>query len=223
MEREIDYTALYALQDDVLKVIFNLENNFYITGGTALHRFYYNARYSDDIDLFVNNSFTFHEEVQEIFEAIANNGFDIERSVSTRDFYRIMVDNILRLDFVNDRVYRHGKSTIINSIRVDNKINILTNKITAIINRDEEKDIFDLFCFAYNENFNWEEVLHIANKKHPVEKDILVYRLKTFPLNWLKRIKTIKSVSITPEKIAILCDDIINNTQNSLVGSSFNQ
>jgi len=28
---------------------------FYLTGGTALSRGYFNHRYSDDLDLFVNN------------------------------------------------------------------------------------------------------------------------------------------------------------------------
>ncbi len=52
MGKEIDYKELYILQDMVLKIIFNLSNNFYLTGGIALHRFHYNARYSDDLDFF---------------------------------------------------------------------------------------------------------------------------------------------------------------------------
>ena len=47
---------------------------------------------------------------------------------------------------------------------IDNKPNILTNKIVAIMNRDEERDIFDL-CAFYNEEFNWGAILSIANKK----------------------------------------------------------
>ena len=55
MENTIDYKQLYALQDKMLAFVFSLENSFYLTGGTALHRFYYNARYSDDLN-FITSS-----------------------------------------------------------------------------------------------------------------------------------------------------------------------
>ena len=50
---------LYPLQDKVLKRIDQSDTPFYLTGGTALTRFYLNHRYSDDLDLFQNDSVTF--------------------------------------------------------------------------------------------------------------------------------------------------------------------
>ena len=52
----IDYKELYKLQDRVLKVVFEVENEFYLTGGTCLSRFYVEKRYSDDLDFFTNQS-----------------------------------------------------------------------------------------------------------------------------------------------------------------------
>ena len=52
----IDYEKLYQLQDEVLEVVFGVENEFYLTGGTCLSRFYKEKRYSDDLDFFTNNS-----------------------------------------------------------------------------------------------------------------------------------------------------------------------
>ena len=52
MEEKIAYKKLYDLQDRVLGIVFSREHDFYLTGGTALHRFYYNLRYSDDLDFF---------------------------------------------------------------------------------------------------------------------------------------------------------------------------
>ncbi|MCA0389565.1 MAG: hypothetical protein LCH52_13835 [Bacteroidetes bacterium] len=40
---------LYPLQDGVLKIVRDLRIPFYLTGGTALSRFLFNHRYSDDI------------------------------------------------------------------------------------------------------------------------------------------------------------------------------
>jgi len=219
--KEINYKALYELQDKILVLMSSLKNDFYLTGGTALHRFYYDARFSDDLDFFVTNGVSFNEDVDEVIEELKKENYDIIEDVKSRDFCRVTVNNKLQLDFVNDRVYRYKKSIIINKIKIDNKMNILTNKISTIINRDEEKDVFDLFCLAYHEDFNWADVFSIANKKAVVEKDIFIYRLKSFPLEWLKRVKTIKNLPITKENIDTLCDDILNNKDNSLYNLTF--
>ena len=43
---------LYPLQDKVLEIASIYEKNIYLTGGTALSRFYYEHRFSDDLDFF---------------------------------------------------------------------------------------------------------------------------------------------------------------------------
>lgn len=213
MEKIIDYQKLYSLQDEVLRLISQLDNTFYLTGGTALHRFYFDARYSDGLDFFTSNNLNFNEDVQEIVQELKRKKYNIVESVKSRDFYRVSIQDFLQLDFVNDRVFRYKKTKLINNFRIDNKINILTNKISAIVSRDEEKDLFDLFCLLYSEQFNWKDILKIANQKAVVEKDIFIYRLQAFPLDWIKKIKNVK---ITEEEIKILCDDILNDSNNSL-------
>ena len=215
MEEEIGYIKLYKLQDEVLEIVFGLENSFYLTGGTALHRFYYNNRYSDDLDFFVYNDNIFGESVYEVIDALTEQEYRIEHTVKAKDFHRLMVNDSLQLDFVNDRVHREGKSKSFNSIRVDNKINILANKVTAIIGRDEEKDFFDLFCLAQNESFSWKDILKIANKKSVFDKEVLIYRLESFPLSWLNNIKTIHAINITKEMVEKLTNDILLEENNS--------
>jgi predicted nucleotidyltransferase component of viral defense system len=196
--------------------VSKLDNSFYLTGGTALHRFYYDCRYSDDLDLFSTNSDNFYEDVNEFYEEILKE-FKVLKSVSSRDFYRFIVNDSLQVDLVNDRVYRYKKSLIIDNIRVDNKINILTNKINAIVSRDEEKDFYDLFCLSFYEDFNWKDILEIANKKAPLQKDILLYRLKTFPFKWLDKIKYNKhKIDITKNHLKILYNDVLKDSNNSL-------
>lgn len=216
MEKNIDYIELYKLQDEVLEVVVALESNFYLTGGTALHRFYYDARYSDDLDFFVTNDEKMNESFDEIIQELNILGYKVVVDVKVRDFCRATVNKILQLDFVNDRVYRYKTSNIIRGIKVDNKINILTNKVNTIINRDEEKDVFDLFCLAYHEDFNWGDIFDIVNKKAVVEKDVFIYRLKQFPIIWLEKIKKIKKIDISLNDIEILCDDVLNEANNSL-------
>jgi len=45
---------LYKLQDGILNIVRKLNVPFYLTGGTALSRRYYNHRFSDDLDFFLN-------------------------------------------------------------------------------------------------------------------------------------------------------------------------
>ena len=57
------YKKVYLLQDKILQVVFEKtsEHNFYLTGGTALNRFYYPARYSEDLDFFTNENALFRK------------------------------------------------------------------------------------------------------------------------------------------------------------------
>jgi predicted nucleotidyltransferase component of viral defense system len=59
MPDKIFYTKLYAFQDELLKIVRAQNLDFYLTGGTALSRVYLNHRYSDDLDLFVNQKLLF--------------------------------------------------------------------------------------------------------------------------------------------------------------------
>jgi len=218
VEEKIEYSSLYKLQDKLLDIIFSLEHEFYLTGGTALHRFYYNLRYSDDLDFFSNNDVIFGENISEILNTCEKQGIEYKRVVQAKDFQRVMMNDFLQLDFVNDRVHREGKSNVINGMRIDNKLNILTNKIVAILNRDEEKDVFDLFAISYNEEFNWGEMLEIANKKALVERSFLIERLQKFPLEWLSNIKKIKNINISNDHLVQMCRDISDDSDNSLYG-----
>lgn len=220
MEETIDYRRLYALQDRILGIVFGLDNDFYLTGGTALHRFYYNLRYSVDLDFFSSYDQLFSESILQIVNACDDNGIEYERVVQARDFQRVMIEKELRLDFVNDRVYREGKSAIIRGMRIDNTLNILTNKIVAITTRDEEKDVFDLFAIAYHEAYNWGEVLKIAKRKARIERSLFIERLRAFPLEWLSNIRILQRIPIGDEEISLICGDIINEADNSLYGKA---
>lgn len=95
MEKKVDYQKLYALQDEVLAIVFGLENSFYLTGGTD----------------------------------------------------------------------------------------------------------------------NWQDILKISHKKSIFEKEILIYRIESFPLLWLKNIKIINSIEITKEMVQQLNND--NSLKNT--------
>ena len=185
----INYKELYKLQDKVLDVVFSIENEFYLTGGTCLSRFYYEKRYSDDLDFFTHNSGRFSFAVKNIKAKLAQT-HQIAIEVDSKSFKRFRIDKILQVDFVNDTAYRH-KDPIVkeNGYVIDTVENILSNKITAVIGRDNTKDIFDIYLISSFNNFDWKEILKAAHKKASFMDEDLIVRLKSFPILLLKTIR----------------------------------
>ena len=187
----INYKKLYALQDEVLDVVFNTENEFYLTGGTCLSRFYIEKRYSDDLDFFTNNSQRYSFAIKNIKLALQAK-FSLSVEVETKDFTRFKINDLLQIDFVNDIAFRY-KNVVVNDNNyiIDNIENILSNKITAIIGRDNPKDVFDIYLISQFYSFDWKEILNAAHEKAGFSNEELIIRLKSFPKELLKEIKTI--------------------------------
>lgn len=65
-------SANFALQDRFLELFFDspLAEHFYLTGGTALARFYFNHRESLDLDLFTNDFGEDFSQVNQVIKAL---------------------------------------------------------------------------------------------------------------------------------------------------------
>jgi len=184
----IDYKKLYSLQNEVLEIVFRVEDEFYLTGGTALSRFYQEKRYSDDLDFFTNSSTRFNFAVKNILVELSKE-FTVETELDSRDFVRIEINGLLQVDFVNDRVPRYKEPIVLeNGYKIDTIENILSNKITAVIGRDNPKDIFDIYLISKYYSIDWSEILASAQEKSVFSIDDLIIRLKSFPHGLLKSI-----------------------------------
>lgn len=187
----IDYNKLYSLQDKVLDTNFKNEKVFYLTGGTCLNRFYYEKRYSDDLDFFTHNDKDFVRGYRHIRKALKDSFKDVKEEVNSRDFIRVKIDNLLQVDFVNDRVERYKDVVYLeNGYIIDNCENIFVNKITAIMIRDNPKDIFSLYTIDKFNNFNLKDLIQFAHKKANFSNDdfLFLIRLKTFSFSLIEKI-----------------------------------
>ncbi|MBN1647268.1 MAG: nucleotidyl transferase AbiEii/AbiGii toxin family protein [Spirochaetales bacterium] len=194
MEKITDYKALYSLQDKVLNIVGRCDNSFYLTGGTCLHRFLVSPRrYSDDLDFFCSDPGLFRDDAREAVSVLRKSDLDVVTEVDTRDFIRIKINNALKTDFVCDRVYRYGRpEQRPEGFRIDNIMNILGNKISAVTGRDEPKDVFDITVIRDTAPLDWNLALDIAGKKCSLEKDYLIYRLQSFPPDLLDYLALVK-------------------------------
>ncbi|MBP7552796.1 MAG: nucleotidyl transferase AbiEii/AbiGii toxin family protein [Spirochaetes bacterium] len=217
MEGIADYDILYSEQDVVLNTLKEIDTGFYLTGGTCIHRFYLDYRYSDDLDFFCNDNDLFRDYAREYFEFLKSKQLYFEYLVDTRDFIRILFNKKLKIDFVNDRVFRYNKiERSKEGYKIDNIFNILANKITAVISRDEPKDVFDICSISMNYNFSWKEIIEIAKKKCYFEIDFLADRIQSFPTVLFDRINAKGDIFIEKSKIRIreIVKNILNEEEN---------
>ncbi|RKX72751.1 MAG: hypothetical protein DRP60_13225 [Spirochaetes bacterium] len=181
----LDYLQLYRLQDEVLSAVFAVEREFYLTGGTCLSRFYKEKRYSDDLDFFAQNSPRFSFAIRNIRNAFQKT-FSLTVEVETINFVRYRLNNLLQVDFVNDISARYGDVIITDkNYIIDTAENILSNKLTAVLGRDNPKDIFDIYLICTFYSFSWEDIIASAHEKAGFSNEDLVIRLKSFPQKML--------------------------------------
>ena len=206
----IDYKKLYTLQDEVLTIVFETENEFYLTGGTCLSRFYVAKRYSDDLDFFTNQSQRYGFAIKKIKLALQKQ-FQLIVEVQTKDFTRFKINDLLQIDFVNDIAFRY-KDVVVdeNNYILDNIENILSNKITAVIGRDNPKDVFDIYLISQFYSFDWKDILDAAHEKAGFSNEELIIRLTSFPSELLKEIKIIdyRFLDDFDNDFAIIIDEI---------------
>lgn len=153
MDADFYVRTLYPLQDDVLRICTAQDTGFYLTGGTAASRGYLRHRFSDDLDLFVDDDSRFGLWAQRLIHGLSQSG-SYEVSVLLREerFVRLNVQAAaaaLKIELVNDVPARVGEIRLDPVLgRLDSPENLLANKLTALVDRQEPKDLADVWGFC---------------------------------------------------------------------------
>lgn len=161
---------LYPLQDDVLARVRDLTTGFYLSGGTAASRAYLRHRFSDDLDLFTNDAPEFPLWADRVIEALRRRpGGTVSVALRERRFVRCVLetpDVALKIEMVDDVPSRVGsprEHAVLG--RVDSAENILANKLTALVDRREPKDLADVWGFCCRMKLSLEDALAGAQGK----------------------------------------------------------
>jgi hypothetical protein len=124
-----------------MKVVQELKLPFYLTGGTALSRHYFKHRYSDDLDLFVNNDSAYDEHVARIFAALemSQRRADLRiryPSIQKSEYFTTFVvstpDEVvhLKIDLINDVAPHYGDIEFNPTLgRIDSRQNIRSDAL----------------------------------------------------------------------------------------------
>jgi len=223
------YKDLYVIQDAVFEIVEDYD--FYLTGGTALSRFYLNHRYSDDLDFFVQQKENFLAVVRETIAKFKLK-FSLEIRVMTEDFAQVFIYSAeflkkyqgqfqakLKIDFVNEGHVSHfgAVKRFDQFSRVDNLRNILSNKITALT-RLETKDIVDIWFICKKLAFTWDEIIREADQKEAIEELMVFDILKTFPTHLFQQIRWIDQIKYEDfeKDRQIILQDLLSKSHNSL-------
>lgn len=90
--------------------------------------------------------------------------------MESKDFTRFKIDDLLQVDFVNDISFRYKEPVVSEEhYLIDTIENILSNKLTAVVGRDNPKDIFDIYLIWKFYEINWEQILETAHKKQDLQ------------------------------------------------------
>jgi hypothetical protein len=218
-----DYNKLYQLQDKFLSWWLSLGLPFYLTGGTALGRFYLNHRFSDDLDFFTNANAQYTNSITELNRKIKGQfEVNMQQSLFADDFTRFFItedDHFLKIELVNDIEYYAGKPTPYKYGFIDTPLNILSNKLTALVGRDEPKDIFDIIHISTNYSFNWMDVFYHAKQKATINELDVEQRLASFPVEWLENVNWLTApinIEQYRRNLNTIANDFLLGNDNSL-------
>ena len=157
---------LTPLKKDFLKSFFEVEDKFYLTGGSALGIFYLQHRFSYDLDFFTQQKIEWHivdSETKSIAQSI---GAECESLTLTPFFRRFKLtrgNESELVDFVIEPVAQiDATKNRFGSITVDTLNEIGINKMCMLLSRSELKDIIDLY-FLEEAGFKIED--HLADAK----------------------------------------------------------
>lgn len=161
-----------ALQDLFLDRFFAslLADSFYLTGGTALARFYFHHRESIDLELFTNDFEQDFARVNQIVLGILHVlKLRITSQVVTDTFIQYIVTDpvgtSLKVDLAKDIPVHFGEPLNMAGVRVDSPENIGSNKVLAIFGRTDAKDFIDLYWILHHTDVKFEQLFQQAKQK----------------------------------------------------------
>lgn len=149
--------------------ISSLVKKFYLTGGTALSVFYLHHRLSIDLDFFSDKPFSYEELT--IFLNKIKGEFNLQEIPAVKIFDRwqftVEAKEPVKLEFV---YFNHEKKRLKPlekhmDIFVDSLDDIAANKTLAYFDRNEPKDLFDLYYLINKSGFSVSRLLQLVNDK----------------------------------------------------------
>lgn len=224
MPDRLFYDRLYLLQDVVLTALSG-QTDFYLTGGTAISRFHYGHRYSDNLDFFLSYSQDFRVASRKVISTLTSTFPFVNVALDTETFIRVFVGEqedflLKKVELIHDVEFHFGEFTG-NDVyhRIDNPSNILSNKLCAL-SRNAPKDVSDIIAICGHEHFFWPDLFADANEKETwVNVIACISVLSSMDIEELTTVEQgvdAPDAALLQSKIEAICRDMAQANNNSL-------
>jgi hypothetical protein len=143
-------SLLTQLQQEVLRRFFAHEAAFFLTGGAALSAYYLKHRATDDLDLFCLDPSAFERGPFVLRQVADETQATLLIRLDAPGFKRFTLSTGAEgvvVDLVLEKVFQlSGTKRNFDGVRVDSPEEIFANKLTALVDRMEERDLVDVYC-----------------------------------------------------------------------------
>lgn len=163
---------LTADQKQILEALkaSGLSKKFYWTGGTLLSHYYLYHRQSFDLDFFSDTAFSRDELIpftDELKRRFVLENIPEKKVFDRWEFFITHGDSTSRCEFVhyNGEKKRIAPLVDYHGILIDSLPDMAANKTMAYIDRNEVKDLFDIYTLLHQKKFTAFELLALVNQK----------------------------------------------------------
>jgi len=166
-------SELSSAQRDFLRAFFAqpFAGEFYLTGGTALSAFHLGHRVSLDLDLFVPTADAVRDAARFTIGLRDEGGLAIASHFAQGGFHNfrlVYLGERLRVDFCHDAAPQLPKEDR-GGIRVDGLLDILANKVVALLDFPEPKHFVDLYAGLRSGRVEADGVMQHAARKRTID------------------------------------------------------
>lgn len=169
----------------------DLKDRFYWTGGTLLAHHYLHHRKSFDLDFFSDTPFTREELTPFLAHVKDALGTQIMEERKIYDRWEFVIpdrDPVLRFEFVhyNHEKVRLSPLTSYRGLQVDSLPDLAANKVMAYLDRNQPKDLLDIYVLLKRRKFTVSKLIAMVNQKFGV-------RISEFTF-WTESTKQLKNL-----------------------------
>lgn len=148
----------------------DLAGKFYWTGGTLLAHYYLHHRLSFDLDFFTQTPFKYDELMPFIKAVKQVSGVEKVEETKIYDRWEFVIPgpkSPCRFEFVyyNSEKKRLAPLVDYKGVLIDSLPDLAANKVMAYFDRNQPKDLFDVFTLLIQKRFSVQALLDLVEKK----------------------------------------------------------
>ena len=188
---------LNTIQKEALGLFAKISDSghFYLTGGTALSYFYLRHRKSNDLDLFTVTEELILPLSHTLEETLKDKKMMVRRQRGMHSFVELLIEQNNEKTVIHlacDSPYRIGELKTFPeypNLKVDNLIDISTNKLLALFGRAALRDFIDIYEIEKQKD------LAIENfESEIIEKTKFMLRFEKYRTNFADKLKNMPLV-----------------------------